>query len=75
VNLLLRIIVAATPKDGVQDEVSHDHRYGITDPLTKVAVVLSALIHDVNHKGISNEALQLEEAELANKYANKQKYC
>ena len=31
----------------------HDHTYGITsDPLTQFAIVLSALIHDVDHTGV-----------------------
>ena len=43
--------------DGTKDVASslHDHTYGITsDPLTQFAVVLSGLIHDVDHSGVSN---------------------
>ena len=50
----------------------HDHTYGITsDPLTQFAVVLSALIHDVDHRGIPNTILIKEEPEMAAKYHNK----
>lgn len=44
----------------------HDHTYGITsDPLTQFAVVFSALIHDVDHTGVPNAQLLLENAELS----------
>ena len=37
------------------DENLHDYTYGITScPLTQFAVLLSAVIHDVDHRGISN---------------------
>ena len=50
----------------------HDHTYGITsDPLTQLAVVLSALIHDVDHRGVPNNILIQEEPEMAAKYRNK----
>jgi 3'5'-cyclic nucleotide phosphodiesterase len=50
----------------------HDHTYGITsDPLTQLAVVLSALIHDVDHRGVPNNILIQEEPEMAAKYNNK----
>jgi len=60
VSKLLSRIVAS---DGVADihqssnhddlhGALHDHTFGITsDPLTQFAVVLSALIHDVDHRG------------------------
>ncbi|CAB9526669.1 Receptor-type guanylate cyclase gcy [Seminavis robusta] len=50
----------------------HDHTYGITsDPLTQLAVVLSALIHDADHRGVPNNILIKEEPEMAAKYNNK----
>lgn len=50
----------------------HDHTYGITsDPLTQLAVVMSALIHDVDHRGIPNNILIQEEPAMALKYRNK----
>lgn len=60
-----------------QDENSmqrnlHDHTYGITsDPLTQFAVVLSALIHDVDHTGVPNATLVKEGNHLAQVYDNK----
>lgn len=43
----------------------HDHTYGITlDPLTQFAVVVSALVHDVDHVGIPNFLLVNENQSL-----------
>ena len=50
----------------------HDHTYGITsDPLTQFAVVLSGLIHDVDHVGVPNFVLANENKYLAEKYEGK----
>jgi len=50
----------------------HDHTYGITsDPMTQFSVVLAALIHDVDHLGISNFQLIKEEHQLAKLFKNK----
>jgi class 3 adenylate cyclase len=50
----------------------HDHTYGITsDPLTQFAVVMSALIHDVDHTGVPNQQLIKENANVAAVYKNK----
>jgi class 3 adenylate cyclase len=50
----------------------HDHTYGITsDPLTQFSVVLAALIHDVDHSGVSNFQLIKEKAKIANVFRNK----
>jgi hypothetical protein len=47
----------------------HNQTYGIvSDPLTQFGVVLSALIHVVDHRGISNEDLVREDPELAGQY-------
>jgi class 3 adenylate cyclase len=70
-KLLSRIV--APDIDFQKNEVAlHDHTYGITsDPLTQFAVVLSALIHDVDHVGIPNYLLIEENKELGEKYKNK----
>ena len=47
----------------------HDHTFGLTsDPLTHFAIVFSALIHDVDHPGVSNGQLSVEKKELAEHY-------
>lgn len=49
----------------------HNYTYGITsDPLTQFAVVFGALIHDMDHQGVSNSHLIKEEMFLAEKYDN-----
>lgn len=53
-------------------ETMHDHTYGITsDPLTQFAVILSALIHDVDHPGVPNSQLINEHSDLAKVYKEK----
>jgi class 3 adenylate cyclase len=72
VSKLLSRIVA--PDDVLQgdDANLHDHTYGITgDPLTQFSVVLAALIHDVDHSGVSNAQLIKEGAKIADVFKNK----
>ena len=50
----------------------HDYTHGITsDPLTILAIVFSALVHDADHRGVSNQQLGIEEAQMADKYKSK----
>jgi hypothetical protein len=50
---------------------AHTYTYGITsDPLTQFAVVFCALIHDVDHTGVSNGQLIKEKAHVASLYRN-----
>lgn len=50
----------------------HEYTFGITsDPLTHFAVLFSALIHDVDHAGVSNFQLILERNPIAAKYKEK----
>jgi hypothetical protein len=50
----------------------HDHTYGITsDPLTQFSVVMAALIHDVDHRGVPNFILCKEDPNLATVYKEK----
>lgn len=47
----------------------HNQTYGIvSDPLTQFTVVLAALIHAVDHRGVSNEALATEDPDLSARY-------
>eukprot|EP00980_Cylindrotheca_fusiformis_P002014 scaffold444_cov109-Cylindrotheca_fusiformis.AAC.11 len=41
------------------------------DPLTRFAIVLSALVHDVGHQGVPNKRLAEEKPDLADKYCHK----
>lgn len=50
----------------------HDFTHGLTsDPLANLALVFAALIHDVDHQGISNVQLSMEEPELHEHYRGK----
>ena len=47
----------------------HDYTHGInSDAITQFGIIFSAIIHDVDHKGISNVQLCKEQPELATKY-------
>ena len=67
-KLMNRIIV---PEDSSKQSCStasdlHLSTFGISsDPLTQFAVVFSALIHDVDHTGLSNSQLTKERAGIA----------
>lgn len=73
-KLLLRIVAPQLNKDDCpdaarQEQYLHDHTCGITsDPLTQFSVILSALIHDLDHPGVSNGQLIKEESKLASLY-------
>ncbi|KAG7354797.1 adenylate/guanylate cyclase [Nitzschia inconspicua] len=74
VKLLSRIIAPDMKELGnnVNAQNLHDHTYGITsDPLTRFAVILSALIHDVDHPGVPNAQLIKENDPMAKQYENK----
>ena len=68
-KLLSRIVApSAEAVEGGQE----DHTYGITsDPMIPFACVFAALIHDVDHPGISNAQLIKEDSPLAKAYNNK----
>mmetsp|Transcript_18394 Transcript_18394/g.32434 ORF Transcript_18394/g.32434 Transcript_18394/m.32434 type:complete len:1211 (-) Transcript_18394:204-3836(-) len=69
-KLLSRIIAPSDIMDqeegGNLASALHDHTFGITsDPLTQFACVLSALIHDTDHLGVSNAQLVKEKHAVA----------
>ncbi|CAB9514914.1 Receptor-type guanylate cyclase gcy [Seminavis robusta] len=66
------VLSAEQDDEGAMQKNLHDHTYGITsDPLTQFAVVLSALVHDVDHTGVPNTTLIKEGSRLAKVYKNK----
>jgi 3'5'-cyclic nucleotide phosphodiesterase len=66
VKLLDRI--ATSDSDDNLNSVVH----GIAlDPLVRLAIVFSALIHDVDHPGVGNATLVSEKSQLARKYDGK----
>ena len=76
VTKLLSRIVAPSDMDYIDDVQAsarlHDHTYGITsDPLTQFACVLSALVHDVDHPGVSNATLVAENDDRMKVYGDK----
>ena len=82
VNKLLKRIVApdveleqlAEGEHNRDKLASHIHAYthGInSDPLGIFAIVFSAIIHDIDHRGVSNQQLIKEEVSMAQKYNNK----
>jgi hypothetical protein len=69
---LLKCIVAPTQNEDNTDEAMHDYTFGITsDPLTQFSVVLSALVHDIDHSGVPNSRLSQEQYRLAQIYHGK----
>lgn len=62
--------------DGSQDNSIesqlHQYTHGITsDPLTHFGIVFSALIHDIDHRGVGNAQLCKEEEGMAAIYRGK----
>jgi 3'5'-cyclic nucleotide phosphodiesterase len=77
-KLLQRIVasdcgaVSVLERSGEGDVDLHDCTYGIaSDPLAQLAIMFSAIIHDVDHRGCSNVCLVQEEEVLAKRYRNK----
>ena len=69
---LINRIVAPDLGEGQSAKSVHDHTYGITsDPLTAFSVILAALLHDVDHQGVTNAQLVKEKAVVAAVYKNK----
>lgn len=74
VKLFSRIIAPDSEQIGSNssEEKLHDHTYGITsDPLTQLAVIISALVHDADHPGVPNSQLIKEGVPVAAAYNNK----
>ena len=72
-KLMKRVTVRdADDEDEVDEQDLHTYTYGITsDPLTQFTLVFCALVHDVDHAGVSNYQLIQEKATIAQIYQNK----
>jgi hypothetical protein len=74
-KFMKRIVNPNIDVDGDDGNVaSHlcDYTHGInSDPLTLFAIIFSALIHDVDHRGVSNLQLAKEDEEMAALYQSK----
>jgi len=69
-KLLARVVTSETSESDKGDP--HGYNYGIaSDPLMHFAIVFAALIHDVDHPGISNATLVKENTSIALQYKNK----
>ena len=65
-------IIAPSHLNDMDDDKLHDHTYGITsDPMTQFACAFSALIHDVDHTGVSNAQLIKENNPLCAVYKHR----
>jgi hypothetical protein len=64
---LQRVATSDVKKKNISNQKEHyDHTFGISsDPLTKFAIVFSALIHDLDHDGVSNGQLVKEQHPIA----------
>eukprot|EP00980_Cylindrotheca_fusiformis_P019530 scaffold6768_cov109-Cylindrotheca_fusiformis.AAC.5 len=68
-KLLNRIVVPSPLETNGNMKEAHDFTYGLTsDPLTQFAIIFSAIVHDVDHQGVSNEQLVNENNRLASMY-------
>eukprot|EP00934_Nitzschia_sp_Nitz4_P003646 Nitzschia sp. Nitz4//scaffold54_size114964//109605//112248//NITZ4_003875-RA/size114964-augustus-gene-0.26-mRNA-1//-1//CDS//3329554423//3636//frame0 len=71
-KLISRISTNESGEDANSDFLAahfHNQTYGImSDPLTQFAMVMAALVHCVDHRGISNEALEAEDPEIFKKF-------
>jgi hypothetical protein len=71
-KLLQRIVVPVSQGTKEHRKEAHDYTYGLTsDPLTQFAIVFSAIVHDLDHHGVSNQQLVKEKNRLATMYSDK----
>lgn len=73
-KLLQRIVIPAAQEQDTKKhrKEAHDYTFGLTsDPLTQFAIVFSAIIHDLDHHGVSNQQLVKEKNRLSTMYNDK----
>jgi len=68
----LKLLSRVATQNCETEEEYFKNTFGISsDPLTKFAIVFSALIHDVDHQGVTNFQLAKEKDPMALTYENK----
>lgn len=67
-NKLINRVVSTGRNSNGSLEHAHDYGILISDPLTQFAILFSALIHDIDHHGVSNQQLVKENNRLATVY-------
>ena len=74
-KLLMRVVTPDVDIENIDgDFASHlyDYTHGInSDPITILAIIFSAVIHDLDHRGVSNVQLMKEEPEMGKMYNGK----
>eukprot|EP00980_Cylindrotheca_fusiformis_P023291 scaffold10332_cov101-Cylindrotheca_fusiformis.AAC.2 len=71
-KLLQRIVIPSTKEKKEKRKQAHEYTFGLTsDPLTQFAIVFSAIIHDLDHHGVSNQQLVKEKNRLSVMYDDK----
>jgi hypothetical protein len=71
-KLLQRVVVPVSQGTKEHMKEAHDYTYGLTsDPLTQFAIVFSAIVHDIDHHGVSNQQLVKEKNRLSVMYKDK----
>jgi hypothetical protein len=79
-KLLSRVVAPELDLDQMKGSYSHgalashlhDYTHGInSDPLLLFGMVYAALIHDVDHRGVSNAQFEKEDPEIAARYRHK----
>jgi hypothetical protein len=69
-NKLMKRVVAKDEE--ISEAQLHEYTHGMTsNPLTQFALVFCALIHDVDHSGVSNSQLIKEETLIAKLYSHR----
>jgi 3'5'-cyclic nucleotide phosphodiesterase len=70
VNKLLNMICSHS--NTLSQQEVYIHSFGVAmDPLAQLAIVVSALIHDVDHRGVPNPVLAKEDPSMALRYEGK----
>jgi hypothetical protein len=71
-KLLKRVVTPTNEVEGSSETDLDEYTYGMTsNPLTQFALVFCALIHDVDHAGVSNFQLVKEDAPIAKLYKHR----